>query len=122
MASPGNTSPLKAVVDKLIAGMSVSPKGEERISHEEMKAAWARAAGIAAAKRSRPSSLRKGRLVVTVADSSLLYDLTLRKSQVLETLIRDLKGRVKDLQFRIGDISEEEQKPQGKAPKGKGGR
>lgn len=99
--------PIKAIVNKVIADLSGGGAKQERISEEEIRGAWRKAAGKFAARRSRPTSLRKGKLVVAVEDSSLLYSLTLRKTEILEALGRVLKGKIQDMQFRIGEAGGE---------------
>ena len=102
-------SQIKDIVHKVIANLSGEglPQKQQRLTEEEIRGFWRKAAGKIASQRSRPTSLKKGKLVVTVADSSLLYDLTLRKREILESLTKDLKDRIEDMQFRIGDISGE---------------
>lgn len=97
-------SAIKDVVKKIIAGLDGSGPKRERISREEIRAFWEKAAGKSSSRKSSPVSLRKGRLIVNVEDSSLLYDLTLRKAQILKKLSKDLKGDIKEIQFRIGEI------------------
>jgi predicted nucleic acid-binding Zn ribbon protein len=94
-------SPLENILKDVIKNLSRKRPGEEEIGD-----AWAKAAGEAAARHSRPVSFRKSVLVVNVDGSSWLYELTTQKRGILATLERDLKGkkRVKDIRFRIGDI------------------
>ena len=81
--------------------------GGERLGEEEIERAWRRAAGEAAARHSRPVSFKKASLVVNVASSSWLYELTVRKREIVKTLESELKGKkIKELRFRIGDIKE----------------
>ena len=106
--SRGETRAIKDIVNKIISKIGTDKTGDERISQEAIRKMWRRAAGNRASKRSQPISLRKGRLVVSVEDSSLLYDLTLRKRDIFEKLSRDLKGKISEIQFRIGEIGGEE--------------
>ncbi|MCX5715975.1 MAG: DciA family protein [Candidatus Omnitrophica bacterium] len=102
--------PIKDIIKKVISELdgSAGKKEEKKLTQEDITAMWAGAAGRVAARHSRPASLRKGRLVVNVSDSSLLYDLTLRKTQILESLAKELKGKIQDVQFRIGDVNGED--------------
>lgn len=91
----------------LIGSVIKSLTGKERLSAEEIGAAWQEAVGQAAAKHSRPVSFKKESLVVNIESSSWLYELTVRKKEILKTLERELKPKkIKELRFRIGDIKE----------------
>ncbi|NQU73587.1 MAG: DUF721 domain-containing protein [Candidatus Omnitrophica bacterium] len=111
--------PIKDVVNKVIADLSNSASKEHRPSAEEIKRLWKQAVGKMASQRSRPVSLKKGKLVVHVEDSSFLYNLTLRKREILKNLAKDLENGIQDIQFRIGETGEEE-KTKGKRQKGRG--
>jgi len=75
-----------------------------RLSEEDMMGAWKDAAGEAAARHTRPVSFRKSSLIVNVDGSSWLYELTLKKKDILQRLEGRLKGKkLKDIRFRIGD-------------------
>ncbi|MEI8175777.1 MAG: DUF721 domain-containing protein [Candidatus Omnitrophota bacterium] len=108
MAETGRREPLplKDIIGLVIAQMSGGGGEAPKLREEEIKELWKKAVGRAAAGRSRPVALRKGKLVVTVEDSSLLYELTLKKRQILEELGKTLKNRIQDIQFRIGDTRE----------------
>lgn len=102
-ADPGNgkDKPLERLFKKVIKNLG--PAG--RISEEEMIAAWEDAAGVRAAKHSRPVALRKGELVVNVDGSSWLYELTTRKKEVLGRLAAKLENKkLKNIRFRIGEL------------------
>jgi predicted nucleic acid-binding Zn ribbon protein len=67
--------------------------------------AWQAAAGELAARYSRVGAIRRGRLEVTVANSTLVQELTFQKTALLETLARLLPDeRIQDLRFRVGPI------------------
>lgn len=91
------------LVNKVIEELS----GKERLGEEEIEAAWRRAAGEAAARHSKPVSFKKASLIVSVASSSWLYELTVRKKEIVKMLEAELKGKkIKELRFRIGDIKD----------------
>lgn len=114
--------PIKEVVNKVIANLAKGAEKERGLTEEEITKVWRKAAGKLAGLKSRPTSLRKGKLIVVVEDSSLLYDLTLRKSKILDNLAKDLKGKIQDIQFRIGDASGEEKEKKGRRTRGEGQR
>jgi predicted nucleic acid-binding Zn ribbon protein len=99
--SPSSEKPLEGVLKNVIKNLG----GKERLSEEEIAAAWAEAAGGDAAKHSRPVSFRGGTVFVNVDRSGWLYEITTRKKEILGVLESRLKGRkVKDIRLRIGDI------------------
>ncbi len=100
---PKGAEHFSQLIGKVIEALS----GKERLGEEEIERAWRRAAGESAARRSRPVSFKKSILIVNVASSSWLYELTVKKREIVEVLEAELKGkRVKELRFRIGDIKE----------------
>ena len=88
---------IKSVIEKL--GRQSNP------TSDEIDKIWKEAAGARAAGHSRPASLRKKRLVVNVDGSSWLYELTLRKRELLTELKKKVgSDKIKELQFRIGEL------------------
>ena len=78
--------------------------GKERLGKEEIEDAWRAAAGDAAARHSKPVSFKKSSLVVNVANSSWLYELSVRKKELLSSLESRLKGKkIKEIRLRIGN-------------------
>lgn len=75
-------------------------KGPMRI--HRIRSAWWDMVGAMAAGRSNPASLEKGRLVVAVADSNWLQELTYLKQVILER-VRAVVGEeaVTDVHFRV---------------------
>lgn len=66
--------------------------------------AWCKAAGELAAY-TRVGPLRRGRLEITVANSTLLQELSFQKPALLKALARLLPDEsVGDLRFRVGAI------------------
>lgn len=121
MPDAGKTAPIKDIVSSVIASLTGEAARQGRLSQEQVEGLWRKAAGTPASRRSAPVSLRKGKLVISVGDSSLLYDLTLRKREILKNLTRDSNGKVYDIQFRIGEVSGEK-KSKAKSQKSKKGK
>lgn len=93
--------PLEGVLKNIISGVS----GKAVATQENVRAAWESAVGKKAAKHSRPRSLAGSRLIVNIDDSSWLYELTVRKKEILKKLGETLKSsRIKDITLRIGDL------------------
>lgn len=93
--------PLEEVLRKVVKNLG--PKG--RMTEEEVALAWENAAGHAARRHSRPVSFNKTTLVVNVDGSSWLYNLTLKKKEILGKMSGvPGGGKFKDIRFRIGDL------------------
>ncbi len=70
------------------------------------EAAWNEAAGPLAARYSRAGEVRRGRLEVVVANSTMMQELMFQKPQLLESLRRLLPDEeIDDLRFRVGPIT-----------------
>lgn len=76
-------------------------------SIEAMLAIWEEAVGGAGAKHSRPVAIRKSELIVNVDGSSWLYELTLKKKDILKNMEGKLgKKSLSNIRYRIGEIKE----------------
>ena len=72
---------------------------------EDIEKIWKEIAGKKAASHTKPASLRKKRLMMSVDGSSWLYELTLKKSELLAGLKKRLgEDKIEELQFRIGEV------------------
>jgi predicted nucleic acid-binding Zn ribbon protein len=81
-------------------------RGYARVqSAGQYDAAWNEAAGPLAAQYTRVGGLRRGKLEVVVANSTLMQELGFQKAGLLATLTRLLPDQgIKDLRFRLGAI------------------
>jgi len=96
----GAKNPLEEVLKKIMGGIG----SEGVVTQEGMAAAWEDAVGKKAAARSRVRSVKGGRVIVSVDDSSWLYELSTRKKEILKKISAKLKGRkIKEITFRIGE-------------------
>ena len=94
-------NPLEDIVKHVIRGLD--DKG--RLSAEEIAAVWAGAVGEAAAKHSRPTTIKNQSIFVNVDGSAWLYELTLKKKEIVRSLEGKLKGKkIIDIRLRIGEI------------------
>ena len=99
----GGAEHFSKLIGKVIDGLS----GKARLGEEEIEEAWRKAAGKAAARHTKPVSFTKATLVINVASSSWLYELSVLKKELLKSLEVQLKGKkIKEIRFRIGDIKE----------------
>lgn len=94
-----------AALEGLIKKAMKSLRAQNRLTQEDMAEIWQGAAGKAAAIHTRPVSFRKAVLMMHVDDSGWLYELTIKKKELLKKLDGKFKGKkLKDIRFRIGEI------------------
>ena len=81
-------------------------RGFARIqSTAALEAAWQDAAGEVFGGHTRAGSIRRGKLEVTVANSTVAQELTFRKLALLEALRKALPDEtIRDLRIRVGPI------------------
>jgi predicted nucleic acid-binding Zn ribbon protein len=97
----GQKNPLEEILKRIVSGIG----DKNSLTEEDVKAAWDAAVGERAAAHSRPRSLRASRLIVAVDGSSWLYELAVRKKEILKKMEEFLKGKkIKDITLRIGDL------------------
>ena len=95
------SNPLEGVVRNVISKMA----GGDRPTREGITKAWADAVGKNAARHTRPVSLKRSTLTVNVNGSGWLYELTLKKKEILAKLGKTGAGeRIQGIRFRIGEI------------------
>ena len=93
--------PIGNVLAQLMARRGLA--GVQRAS--ACQEAWRQASGELAARYSRVGAVRRGKLEVIVANSTLLQELTFQKPDLLAALARLLPDdKIKDLRFRVGVI------------------
>ena len=69
------------------------------------EAAWREAVGEQAARYSRTGAVRRGKLEITVANSTWLQELSFQKQRLLNALAKLLPDEnIEDLRFRVGPI------------------
>jgi predicted nucleic acid-binding Zn ribbon protein len=98
---PRGPQPIGDILAELMAR-----RGFARVSAaEQFDAAWREAAGSLAAEYTRVGAVRRGKLEVIVANSTLVQELGFQKPTILEALARLLPDEgIKDLRFRVGVI------------------
>ncbi len=75
-------------------------------SIEEIVQAWQNAVEAKAISHTKPVAIKKNILTIEVDSSTWLYFLSLKKKNILESMKKILgKGKIKDIRFRIGEIS-----------------
>jgi predicted nucleic acid-binding Zn ribbon protein len=74
-------------------------------ANADLAAAWAAAAGDPLARASRAGQIRRGKLEVTVSNSTSMQELSFQKQRILAELTRRLPdARIRDVRFRVGAI------------------
>jgi len=98
---PRGPQPMSTVLAELMAR-----RGFARIrSMTALEAAWAEAAGEFIARHSRVAAVRRGKLEILVASSTLAQELTFRKPSLLDSLRNSLPDEtIGDLRFRVGPV------------------
>jgi predicted nucleic acid-binding Zn ribbon protein len=95
---------IDAILDRMTSRMGLSA----RLEREKALILWKEAVGSNVARRTAAMSIRGGRLVVVVKDSTWLQELSLLKEDIIERLNSLLGKRiVEDLILRIGDPARE---------------
>jgi predicted nucleic acid-binding Zn ribbon protein len=84
----------------------ITARGYGRIQADaDFTAAWQQAAGPALAGFTRPGRIRRGQLEVTVANSTIVQELTFQKQRILEALQTAIPdAHIRDLRFRLGPV------------------
>lgn len=77
---------------------------KERMVEDQLAEAWVEAVGRPNADYSKPVQLKRGQLIVAVAQPALLYELErFHKAEILRRLqARFGRGTIQDLRFRVG--------------------
>jgi predicted nucleic acid-binding Zn ribbon protein len=85
----------------------ITARGYGRIQADaDFSAAWQEAAGPALARFTRPGQIRRGQLEITVANSTIMQELTFQKDRIFTALQAELPdSNIRDLRFRLGSIS-----------------
>ena len=92
-------------IDSIVKDVIKTLSGRGRVSAEEVGGAWIDAAGHRAAKHTKPVSIKKSVLTINVDDSGWLYELTIKKKELLKKLEGKIRAKeLKGLRFRIGEI------------------
>ena len=89
-----------------ILAQLMARRGFARVrSAEAFQRAWETAAGEMLSRYTRPGAVRRGKLEVTVANSTLVQELSFQKSALLKSLAELLPDEnIRDLQFRVGPV------------------
>lgn len=95
--------PLKNIIKELISELGKKEKEETDILKT-----WEKTVGKKGAEHTKPVFLKTKKLIVNVDNSSWLYTLTTEKNKLIKEFNKNLgkRDKIKQLQFRIGNIKE----------------
>lgn len=96
--------PIKGIVEGVLKGW----KKEKVFKKDILERVWKKVVGKKAAKHSRVGSLKSARLIIEVDESGWIYQLSLKKQDILKKLMKALKKEdieISEIQFRIGTFS-----------------
>lgn len=94
-------SPVGSVVKEIMLAI----ESAQVVSEEKLLEAWLDAVGEAGFKNSKPFSLNRGTLNVTVKNSAWSQELTLKKRRVIKKLQVVLgKDQIHDIRFKTGQL------------------
>ena len=84
----------------------ITARGYGRIQADaDFTAAWQEAAGPLLARFTRPGQIRRGQLEITVANSTIVQELTFQKQRILAALQAAMSdANIRDLRFRLGPV------------------
>jgi predicted nucleic acid-binding Zn ribbon protein len=95
-------SPIKDVLGSVISKIS----GEKKEKIDQIRRAWDKILDKKSHKHVRLTSFKEKKLIVNVDSSAWMYELNLRKQQLLEGLNKQLRqGQVKEIVLRIGEVA-----------------
>lgn len=94
-----NVKKIGSVVKQLVARRGYS----ETESHEQLQAAWAKAAGPQLAALTRATKISSGNLTVLAENHTVLQELSFQRRQILQELQKQLpEMNIKSLRPKVG--------------------
>jgi hypothetical protein len=78
---------------------------EARLREHEVFRVWDSVVGATIARHAEPQGVKRGRLLIHVTDPVWLHQLSMMRHRLLDALRERLGPAVRELVFRIGDVS-----------------
>ncbi len=100
MVAPERSSPVR-VRDLLVAAV---PELGDHLLEDAIRKEWSRLVGPELGRRSRPGQLKAGALDVTVDNSPVLHEMTLRSEELVAALQTRFGSTVTSLRLAIGVV------------------
>jgi len=92
-------------IDSIVKSIIEKLDRHSNLTTDEIEKGWKQLVGKKAFSHTKPVALGKKKLVINVDGSAWLYELTLRKNELLAGLKERFgEDKIKELQFRIGEI------------------
>ena len=92
-------------IGDIVKAVFAKIEGEKSFTREDVENQWKALVGQAAAKHTRPASLRKGVLTVFVDSSGWMQQMAFQKRKTLKQLKSKFgKDRISAIHFKIGEI------------------
>ena len=98
MTGKKEEKPLQETLKKLLEKLDRSKKENDVVR------AWEEALGRDIARHTKLVSLKNGKLVANVSDSSRLYELSLKKRHIVAELNKRVNKKIKEIRLKIGEI------------------
>jgi len=99
MKKTKNPEDIKNIINNVIKKIEKKGPGKK----EKIYKLWGDVAGEMAMAHSRPIGIKKGILTIEIDSSTWLYELNIRKNELLLGLKKEIEG-LKDIRFKMGDI------------------
>ena len=98
MTGKKEEKPLQETLKKLLEKLDRSKKENDVVR------VWEEALGRDIARHTKLVSLKNGKLVANVSDSSRLYELSLKKRHIVAELNKRVNKKIKEIRLKIGEI------------------
>jgi len=94
--------PLGDIVKSVIGAWDKQSQG---LTKDKIEKIWEDVAGKKFVTHSKPVSFKKAKLIINVDSSGWLYELTLRRQEIIKKLKQRIKEKkLEEIQFRIGEL------------------
>lgn len=88
---------VKDVIKSILEGKEQNPNGD-------IESIWIKSVKKRAAQHTKIHFFKNGKLYIHVEDSAWLYELNLKKEDILKRIKKISKNKIKDVRLKIGDI------------------
>lgn len=100
-------------LNSLIKGLETQPSWQNRRQFRQVVTHWPKAVGYAVARQTRPVSINRNVLYVTVASAAWAQTLGFERTRILRKLNKHLKPTLQDIRFSTAQWTQKNTKPQG---------
>lgn len=93
---------IKSIIGSVLEDIQ---KKRELYPKEGIEEVWLHCVRKNTAKHTKAHFLKKGTLFVNVENPAWLFELNIKKEEIIERLQKLSKNKIKDVRFRVGDIN-----------------